>query len=228
MSAAVHRLLAPVRRRGGGRARHGGYSRASRGPVRGTSPPMNRLPADPRPGRLARSVRGHRGFSLMELLVTVAVAAVLLGLGVPNMTRLLARHAASAQADELRDALRGARSEAMKRSGPVAVCRMEAASPGRCAETGGDWRTWMVYADLDRSGSFAAGEPMLAAHTEASGRLAAGADVAQVRFEATGIARRAAIRFTPAGDASGGAGTRLVCVDPRGDIAVVADGGACP
>jgi prepilin-type N-terminal cleavage/methylation domain-containing protein len=197
------------------------------------------LALPPLAARRARSTRVG-GFSLIELLVTAAVAAIALGLGVPSMLRLMARHAISAQADEMRDALRGARSEAMKRGGPVILCRTEASSGGRCAQGGGDWQTWMVFADADRSGNYEAGDPVVNGHTETSRRLSVRSEVASVRFEPTGIALpsggagNVVFLLSPAGTSAGAApaddraSQRQVCVSTRGDVVVVDGHGTCP
>ena len=68
----------------------------------------------PRFGRvLNRGRASHAGFTLVELLVTVAIAAVLMAVGVPAMTSFLSDQAAAANADEFAEALRFACSEAV-------------------------------------------------------------------------------------------------------------------
>ena len=190
------------------------------------------------PGRPARRCRA-RGFTLVEMMVTVAIVAIVAGLGVPSFLRVLARHAIVAQAEELQDAVRMGRSEAMKRGGPVVLCRTEPASAGRCAGNAGSWQTWVLFTDLGRSGLFAAGDAIVRQHVEVSRRLTVTGNAASIRFEATGIARAdvdsPVFTFRPAGSGSepgGGGGDRAlqrqVCVNPRGEVAVIADGAACP
>jgi type IV fimbrial biogenesis protein FimT len=182
--------------------------------------------------RLARS-RRRGGFTLVELMVTVAVAAIVVAMGVPSFLRALARHAILAHAEELQDAVRIGRNEAMKRSGPVLLCRTEAASPGHCAGTSGNWQTWLLFADLARSGAFAAGDPILRQHVDTSARMTVTSETSAIRFEATGIAHAdtgaATIVLAPA-DSSGNdrALQRQVCVNPRGEVAIVEGGAACP
>ena len=68
------------------------------------------LPAVPhRPLARAHSPRRRThvdGFTLVELMVTVAVAALIIALGAPSFLRAIARHAIQAQAEELQDAVR--------------------------------------------------------------------------------------------------------------------------
>jgi type IV fimbrial biogenesis protein FimT len=175
--------------------------------------------------------------SLVELLVTLAVAALVAGLGVPSFLRVLARHAIAAQAEELQDAVRIGRNEAMKRSGPVVLCRTDAGKPGHCAGSGGDWQTWLLFADAARSGAFVGGDAIVRQHLDVSGRMSVRSDLASIRFEATGIARadvgRAVFVLSPPGwsaEASAGdrASQRQVCVNPRGEVAIIDGNATCP
>lgn len=180
----------------------------------------------------------HRGgFTLVELMVTVAAASLLIALCAPSFLRALGRHAILAQAEELQDAVRIGRNEAMKRSGPVVLCRTEATSPGHCAGTSGNWQTWLLFADVGRSGAFAAGDPVLRQHVDVSGRMTVRSETSAIRFESTGIAQAdngaAVIVLGPAGGAADtpatdGAPRRQVCVNPRGEVAIVEGEGTCP
>jgi type IV fimbrial biogenesis protein FimT len=175
--------------------------------------------------------------SLIELLATLAVAAIVVGLGAPSMMRMLASHAILAQAEELQDAVRIGRNEAMTRSGPVVLCRTDAGNTSHCAGSGGDWQTWLLFADVARSGTFIGGDTIVRQHLEVSRRMTATSDVASVRFEATGIARadggHAVFVLSPAGSPAGTtvsdrASQRQVCVNPRGEVAVIDGNAACP
>lgn len=61
------------------------------------------------------------GFTLVELLVTVAVLAVVLGIAVPSYQSFISRNRLAATTNELVSALALARSEAVKRAKPVSV-----------------------------------------------------------------------------------------------------------
>jgi type IV fimbrial biogenesis protein FimT len=62
-----------------------------------------------------------RGFSLIELMITVSVLAILLGLGLPQFSQLIATQRQRTAASELFDSLAFARSEAVKRNADVTV-----------------------------------------------------------------------------------------------------------
>lgn len=92
-----------------------------------------------RPGRTAHS---SAGFTLFELMVTVAVAAVLFTVGVPSFMNFVANMRATSYTNDLVLALNLARSEATRRGAPVDVCSSTDANT--CDGTD-DWTTgWIV------------------------------------------------------------------------------------
>lgn len=64
----------------------------------------------------------QRGFTLLELIVTVAVAAVLLALAVPSFQNMIASNALSTASNDFVSALNLARMQAIKGSGEVLFC----------------------------------------------------------------------------------------------------------
>ena len=178
------------------------------------------------------------GVTLIELMVTLAIAGIVVALGTPSFLRTLARHAIAAQAEELQDAVRLGRNEAMKRSGPVVLCRTEGLNASHCAGSGGSWQTWILFTDLGRSGAFSAGDAIVRQHVDASSRMSVTSSAASIRFEATGIAHSdngapVVFVFAPAGASSDSTGSdlalqRQVCVNPRGEVVVIAGGATCP
>ena len=78
----------------------------------------------------------QRGFSLVELLVTLAVAAIVLGLAAPNMSSLIQNNRFVAQANQFVAAVTYARSEAIKRGALVDIV---ATTPVTADEWGAGW-----------------------------------------------------------------------------------------
>jgi type IV fimbrial biogenesis protein FimT len=62
------------------------------------------------------------GFTLVELVITVAIVSILLAIAAPAMTSFLAEQAAAGNADEFAAAVRFSRTEAIKRGRAVTMC----------------------------------------------------------------------------------------------------------
>lgn len=97
----------------------------------------------------------RRGFTLIELMVTLSIMATLAVLAAPQMRTMFVKRTVSNQADALGASLRLARSEAIKRGQPVTICASanpEAAAPKCLAGGATDWATgWLVFVDHNAS-----------------------------------------------------------------------------
>jgi type IV fimbrial biogenesis protein FimT len=90
---------------------------------------------------------GHR--------VTLAVAIILLAVGMPLFNGVVANNRATTQANALMSAMKLARSEAVKRAIDVSVCATNEAQDACDTESPPDWTNgWFVYADDDGSFDF--------------------------------------------------------------------------
>lgn len=96
--------------------------------------------------------RGHlRGFTLIEVLFTLVILAVLLSLAAPSMRNVVLDQRVKTVASDIHATLIFARSEAIKRNQYVAVCSMT--NDGSGCQNSTDWaRGWIVYLDADGNG----------------------------------------------------------------------------
>lgn len=99
-----------------------------------------------RPTGVARA--GGYGFTMVELLITMAVLAVVLALAVPSFQGIMNRNRLTASANELVSALQTARMEAVRRNKRVALC--PSTDGGSCG--GSDWSRILVFVDADADG----------------------------------------------------------------------------
>ena len=98
------------------------------------------------------SLPRHRGFSLVELMITVLVVAVLSAIAWPNFRDFMHRNAATSQANQVLAALQYARNEAVSRRYPTAMCGSTSGTACTSSDTkfeGG----WMIWRDSTLSGT---------------------------------------------------------------------------
>jgi type IV fimbrial biogenesis protein FimT len=82
------------------------------------------------------------GFSLVELMVALAVMGILIGIAIPAFDSFILSHRLSSYASAFSASARVARSEAMKRNLPVTLCK---SSNGTSCSTSGGWEQgWIV------------------------------------------------------------------------------------
>lgn len=92
---------------------------------------------------------GGRGFTLVELMATLAVLAISLGLAVPAFTGLQRRVRAADAYSELTTSLAAARLLAVRLRQPVSICPSR--DGRRCLDSVVWSDGWIIYADPDRN-----------------------------------------------------------------------------
>jgi type IV fimbrial biogenesis protein FimT len=181
-----------------------------------------------------------RGFTMIELVVTIAIAGILLAIAAPGLQNFLAGRAVAAQSEDILSALHYARSEALKRGSPVTICRTTAAAPATCdTASTGTWQYWMVFADSPSTlGTLDAGEAKLRVESAPAGSVTYTAMSAKYfSFQSTGIVipatatdLPATIDLKPRLSSSSSAFKRYerqICIDKMGRSSLVDGNGAC-
>lgn len=88
-------------------------------------------------------MKSVKGFTLIELMVTIAVLAIVISMAAPSFAGMLQDHRISTLSAELQGALQLARSESVKRKERVEVCRSNTGATA-CAN-GGSWEGgWLI------------------------------------------------------------------------------------
>lgn len=123
-------------------------------------------------------------FTLVELLIAIAILAILMGIAVPAYNEMTLGSKLRSQANDLVAGAVLARSEAIKRNSAVRMC---VSADGASCITGGWEQGWVVFHDADDDGALDTGEAVLLQHQAAASGFKITGTVASVRFQGTGV-----------------------------------------
>lgn len=108
----------------------------------------------------------QKGFTLVELLTTLGVAAILMAIAVPGMQSIRANARQSSSANELVNTMRIARNTAITTNTRVAVC---ASSSGSSCQSVAWEKGWIAFVDIDADGTLDNNETILRSASEIEG-----------------------------------------------------------
>jgi type IV fimbrial biogenesis protein FimT len=98
------------------------------------------------------------GMTLLELLVMLAVSAILLTIGLPSFASLIHSNHVTSATNELVGSLHLARAEAIKRGGRIVICP----SATGVACSGANWHQgWVMFYDQDNDAALDASETVV-------------------------------------------------------------------
>lgn len=149
--------------------------------------------------------RGHsRGMTLIELIVILAMAAILLVGAAPSFRSMMASTQLTTAKNSLVLGLQRARMEAVSRGREQVLCP---SSDGLRCDDASDWSNgWLLYSDDNRNGRFDPVEPLL---------LSQALDASKVSVRSTSGRRR--ITYRSMGEAPGTNVTFVICSRQRAD-----------
>ncbi len=145
------------------------------------------------------STANVKGYTLLELLMTMVIAVVLLGIGVPGLQSFIKNNRILAQSNGLMTIIKVARSEAMTQRTNVTVCRTT--DNVKCSDTTGN--NYIAFTDTGVANEVDGTDTIIEQMT---------VDIAQLSFE---ISAGTSIRFNSRGSAN--AKTTITICDDRGD-----------
>lgn len=129
-----------------------------------------------------------RGFTLLELMVTIAVGAILMALALPSFQGTFRSNRLATTANKMTAAIALARSDAIKTTRAAGVCGSTDGTSCTASWAGG----WLVWQDTDRNGALNGNEAVLSYFSNTSAVTVAvtnaGGTPARLIFDARGRA----------------------------------------
>jgi type IV fimbrial biogenesis protein FimT len=159
-----------------------------------------------------------KGFTLIELMMVLAIVAVLLTLALPAFGKLVGRTHAQVARSQLITALNQARIAAVNRGARVVAC--PSSDQVRCDRSTQWHHGWLVFTDLDRDGDRSDGETVITVtQTQPHGVAILGTrGRPRVDFLPDGSASGSNLSLTLCDRATGIAGASAVIVSQSGRV----------
>jgi type IV fimbrial biogenesis protein FimT len=115
--------------------------------------------------------RAQLGFTLLELMVVLAIAGILMAVAIPAMGTFVRNSRITAAANDVMAALHFTRTEAIKRRRPVSLCTSanavqanNTANPNATCADSPELTGWIAFVDLNQNGQREAGDTILLNH----------------------------------------------------------------
>ena len=103
--------------------------------------------------------KSSTGYTLLELMITLTVAGILMGVAVPSFTSVIDSNRLTTYANDLVTSLNFARSEAIKRNLRVSLCK---SSTGSSCNISNNWaQGWIVFTDPNNNGIYNSSNTLL-------------------------------------------------------------------
>ncbi len=164
------------------------------------------------------TTKSSTGFTLIELIVTLAIATILITTAAPSFFEMTKRNRLTTQANDFVSTLSLARAEAASRGLRIVVCKSPA--PYNICTNAGDWEQgWILFTDIDGNNQYtAAGDGangILRIHEALTGGITLSGDsniANNIAFLGTGFAAAAQLRSLSLCDSSAnaGKGTKII------------------
>jgi type IV fimbrial biogenesis protein FimT len=178
-------------------------------------------------------LRVLRGFTLFELLITIAIAAILMVVAAPSMVKIFKSNRVQSEASSFVSDLMLARAEAVKRGLGVSVCSSSDGST--CTTSGNTWQAgWVVFVDSTAGCAVPSSSPVIIksrpAFTGTDTLTGSTSSMRCVNFNREGFSSNlggSSATFTLHTADNLATATRCVAVDLGGHVSTLSKGGSC-
>lgn len=155
------------------------------------------------------------GFTIIELMITLLIAAILLGLGVPAMQSFEQNNRITSQANSLISAIQVTRSEAIRSGSRTTIC---SSADGLSCSSSNNWTTgWIVFSDGSTIGTKDGTDTIIQAWSALSGDSTLSTSVSNIQYLGTGYrSTTSTISFILTRPYCSGDQIRTITVNPQG------------
>ena len=171
----------------------------------------------------------QRGFTVLELMITVSVAAVLATVAVPSFSSFMSNNRITAQANSFHSSILYARSEAVKRNVQVAMCgSSNSAAVNPCGTASSGWTDgWLMFVDDNENGQRDGTEAIIKTNTGVTGGSTFSGNSNVISYTNDGRVTTSSLTFKLCDADNDDKYTRELTISPLGNPKV-SKSGTCP
>lgn len=166
------------------------------------------------------SVLINKGFTLVELLIALAIAAILITLAVPGLQSFLQNNKIVSATNKLSASLNLARLEAVKRGVKVSVCPTANAAFTACGDNTQWSDGWIIFVDADNNNAIEGTDDLVKVAEALSNDATITSPSDIVSYDGSGFLIGANPSFSLTADGCTGNNARTISVSASGHLSI--------
>ncbi len=164
-------------------------------------------------------MKQHQGFTLIELIITIAIAGILTSMAVPNFSKLMQKNKMTSLHNELLSSLSLTRNLAISRGSFATLCKSNPA--GTDCSSSASWNDgWIVFSDKNNDGTVDSGEDIIAVNNNLPKGVTISYAKNRVTYGAQGYAQGYSGTFTFCDQRASGEEKKGMVISNNGHIRV--------
>lgn len=168
----------------------------------------------------------RRGFTLTELLITIALAGLFITFAIPGFYAIIQNNKSVTMVNTLSSGLNYARMESIRRGVRVSVCSAGNASLSTCG-TNSQWaQGWIVFVDADNNNAVDSSNNLLKVNEALPTGTTVTANNALVSFDGSGFVTNGNFTMTVTAAGCTGYNARVLTLSTSGRLSIVRS--SCP
>lgn len=170
---------------------------------------------------LTHSARRRMGFTLIEFLITMTIAAVFLAVAVPSYFAMIQNNRVITFTNSLSAAFSYARIEAIRRGVRVSVCSAASSALTGCGNAAQWTQGWIVFVDADNNNQVDTTNNLVKINEAAPTNVNITASSGLVSFDGSGFTSTGTFTMTITAAACTGNNARTLTLSSSGRLSIV-------
>lgn len=166
------------------------------------------------------NMNNRSGFTLVELLIAIAIGAILLTIAIPGYQAFIQNNKIASATNKLSASINLARMEAVKRGVKVSVCPSANSSFSACGDNTQWSQGWIVYVDSDNNNAIETESDLVKIAQPISNDATINSSSAIISYDGTGFLMAGTTSFSLTANGCTGNNARTINLAASGRVSV--------